>query len=192
MASISSTPMDQEILVGSVLTETSYEYDLANRLTNGGEVEYTWDDNGNLLDDGVSVYTYDPANRLSSVVQGEESYTFSYNGLGDRLQQVANSQTTSYTLDLNAGLTQVLSDGTNTYTYGVGRIAQTDASSTEYFLGDALGSVRQLVDENPEIVLTEAYDPYGNVISSSGNGSSVYGFDAEQQDITRLIYLRAR
>ncbi len=53
--------------------------------------------------------------------------------------------TTNYTLDLAAGLTQVVDDGTNTYLYGNGRIAQVD-STTEYFLGDALGSVRQLAD----------------------------------------------
>jgi len=45
-------------------------------------------------------------------------------------------------LDLNTGLTQVLSDGTTTYLYGLGRIAQlnTDTLMTDYFLGDALGS----------------------------------------------------
>jgi len=34
--------------------------------------------------------------------------------------------TTTYTLDLAAGLTQVLADGTHTYLYGNGRIAQHD------------------------------------------------------------------
>ncbi len=48
--------------------------------------------------------------------------------------------------DLNSGLTQVLEDGTNIYLYGIGWIAQTDGTDTEYFLGDALGSVRQLTD----------------------------------------------
>ncbi len=36
-----------------------------------------------------------------------------------------NGQTTTYSLDLIASLTQILSDGTNTYLYGLGRIAQT-------------------------------------------------------------------
>jgi len=30
-------------------------------------VTYTWDNNGNLLDDGVNTYTYDHANRLTGV-----------------------------------------------------------------------------------------------------------------------------
>jgi hypothetical protein len=51
---------------------------------------------------------------------------------------------------LNAGLTQVLDDGTSTYTYGLGRISQTN-TVTEYFLGDALGSVRQMTDTAGEI-----------------------------------------
>jgi len=46
---------------------------------------------------------------------------------------------------LNTGLTQVLNDGTNTYTYGLGRISQTN-TGIEYFLSDALGSVRQLTN----------------------------------------------
>jgi len=39
---------------------------------------------------------------------------------------------TSYTLDLNNGLTQVLSDGTDTYLYGNGRIGEQD-TAWEYY-----------------------------------------------------------
>jgi hypothetical protein len=46
-----------------------------------------------------------------------------------------------------AGLTQVLADGDYSYLYGQGRIAQFDGADFDYFLGDALGSVRQLADE---------------------------------------------
>jgi hypothetical protein len=43
-----------------------------------------------------------------------------------------------------------LQDGTNTYTYGLDRIAQTNANNTDYFLGDALDSTRQLTDASGE------------------------------------------
>jgi hypothetical protein len=56
------------------------------------------------------------------------------------------SQMTQYTMDLKAGLTQVLQDGTNTCLYGADRIAQYGANDPEYYLGDALGSVRPFVD----------------------------------------------
>ena len=128
-----------------------YTHNEANWLIDMSGAPYTWDANGNLIDeDGANTYTYDPANRLISVEQGNNSYTFAYSVLGDRLQQTVVGENTNYTLDLNAGLTQVLDDGTDTYLYGVDRIAQADAANTDDFLGDALGSVRQLADENGE------------------------------------------
>ncbi len=41
---------------------------------------------------------------------------------------------------------QVLQDGMNSYIYGIGNLAQTNGSTTDYFLPDALGSTRQLVN----------------------------------------------
>jgi RHS repeat-associated protein len=176
--------LTEESKIEGLLSAVDYAYDEANRLTSVDNVAYTWDANGNLLNDGANTYTYDSANRLISV-NGTESYT--YNGLGDRLTQ----NNVHYTLDLNAGLTQVLEDGENTYLYGNGRISQT-GTSTEYFLGDALGSVRQLTNEAAEITLTKAYEPYGEEAWSYGEGQSDYGFAAEWTDANGLIHLRAR
>ena len=118
--------------------------------------------------------------------------SYQYNGLGDRLSQTVNAQTTNYTLDLNAGLTQVLNDGTNSYLYGNGRIAQTAGATTDYFLGDALGSVRQLTDAQGEITLANAYDLYGTLAQSAGGGQTGYGFTGEFTDPSGMVYLRAR
>jgi RHS repeat-associated protein len=178
--------------VGNRLTETtqstvnSYQYDNANRLTSVNSVNYTFDDNGNLLSDGTNTYTYDSANRLIAI-SGQHSASYQYNGLGDRLTQNG----VEYTLDLNSGLTQVLDDGENTYTYGLGRISQTN-SETEYFLGDALGSVRQMTNNVGDITLAKSYEPYGSVSQSFGDGASIYAYTGEQQDASGLTYLRAR
>jgi RHS repeat-associated protein len=95
-------------------------------------------------------------------------------------------------MDLNTGLTQALSDGTNHYIYGLGRIAQVN-TTTEYFLGDALGSVRQLTDASGEITYSRAYDPYGVVSSTGGTSQSAYGYTGESYgDSTELLYLRSR
>lgn len=125
--------------------------------------------------------------------------SYAYTGLGDRLSQTVNSVTTNYTLDLNAGLTQVLQEsapqgyGTNTYLYGVKRIAQVSETQTGYFLPDALGSVRQMTDENGEVNLAQSYTPYGEVIASEGEATTAYAFTGENFDSqTGLVYLRAR
>jgi RHS repeat-associated protein len=185
--------LSQESSLGGTQVSTEYTYDDANRLTGAGGVTYTWDNNGNLLSDGTNTYTYDGANRLVGVVTGSSTVTYAYDGMGNRLQQTENGVTTTYTLDLAGSLSQVLSDGTNTYLYGNGRIAQENAQGRQYFLGDSLGSVRQLVDENGLVTLAKRYDPYGNVIQSVGEGESAFGFTGEDQDTTNnLIYLRAR
>ncbi len=186
--------------VGNRLSETtaagttSYSYDAANRLTNVNETEYQWDDNDNLLNDGTYAYTYDHANRLISINnQGSVISSYSYNGQGDCLASTTSDILKTYTLDLNAGLTQVLQDGTNTYVYGVNRIAQVSETHSGYFLTDTLGSVRQMTDEEGEVTLTQSYTPYGEVLESVGTASTVYAFTGEDYDsLTGLVYLRAR
>ena len=97
-------------------------------------------------------------------------------------------------MDLNTGLTQALSDGRNTYLYGNSRIAQVDTTD-EYFpsassghrLGDALGSVRQMTDEDGDISYTAAYDPYGVELFTDGDSSTAYGYTNEWTGIS--VYL---
>jgi RHS repeat-associated protein len=176
---------------------TSYQYDNANRLTSvnntlTGSVSYTWDNNGNLLNDGVNTYTYNSANRLISVSNQSTVSSYQYNGMGDRLQQTVNGNTTTYVLDINSSLPEVLNDGQSTYIYGLDNIAQVNAGGTQYFLGDGLNSTRQLTDTDRQITLAQSYDPFGNVIYSAGNGQSAYGYTSEQTDPSGLVYLRAR
>ena len=121
-----------------------------------------------------------------------------YSGLGDRHQQnpsTGSGTGVNYTLDLNAGLTQVLADGTNTYLYGNGRISQfpiPDSQSPEYFLGDALGSVRQLAAPAGAVTLTQSYAPYGEITQSVGTSQTDYAFTGEASDENGLTFLRAR
>ncbi len=109
------------------------------------------------------------------------------------MSQTVNGVTTNYVLDLAAGLTQVLSDGTNTYLYGNGRIGELQPGGFEYHLSDALGSVRQLTDTGGNVTLARSYEPFGNDLTSAGTGNTVMGFTGEVYDNqTRLLYLRAR
>src|SRR3990172_12136794 len=141
------------------------------RLTSVAGVPYTWWDNGNLLSDGTYTYAYDHANRLTSATWGTLAYDFAYNGLGDRLRQTVARTPTNYTLDIAGGLTQVLSDSANAYLYGNGRIGEEQPGGWQYHLGDALGSVRQLVDAAWQGQGARAYEPFGSVLTSRGGGN---------------------
>lgn len=83
-----------------------------------------------------------------------------------------------------------------TYAYGLGRISQHDlleSTTQEYFLGDALGSVRQMTDQAGALTFTQSYDPYGVVTFTGGESQTEYGFTSEQYSVeTQLLYLRAR
>ncbi len=78
----------------------------------------------------------------------------------------------------------MLQDGTNTYLYGVNRIAQVSETQTGYFLPDALGSVRDIADENGEITMTQSYTPYGEVMASEGAAQTAYAFTGEIMTVT--------
>ena len=112
--------------------------------------------------------------------------------LGDRLQQTIGGVPTNYAVDINSALPQVLQDGTNSYVYGVGNLSQTNGSTTDYFLTDALGSTRQLVNANDQLALTENYDPFGKTVASMGSDSSIFDYAGQQTDPSGLQYLRAR
>jgi RHS repeat-associated protein len=170
----------------------SYAHDDANRVISVDGVPYTWDNGGNLLSDGAWTYTYDHANRLASAIRGSSTYAFGYNGQGDRLRQTVNGTPTTYVLDLNAGLTQVLAAAGNAYLHGNDRIGEEQAAGWVYHLGDALGSVRQLVDASASVSLARSYEPFGDPLSSVGTGTSIFQFTGQQVDGTGLLYLRAR
>jgi RHS repeat-associated protein/CSLREA domain-containing protein len=183
--------LTQEKSVGGLPSIDAYLYDNSNRLTSVNGVLYTWDNNGNLLSDGVNTYAYDSANKLKTMTGGPHAVSYTYNGLGDRLQETTDGQPTTFVMDLNAGLTQALINGATTYLYGVGRIAQIQGSGTDYFLGDALSSVRQMADAGGELTYKRSYDPYGAIGQGSGAGHTSYGYTSEYQPHD-LIYLRAR
>lgn len=144
------------------------------------------------LSDGVSTYTYNHANQLTGVSQGGTNYSYAYNGLGDRLRQTVGGNTVNYVIDSSSGLSQVLADGANTYLYGLDRISQSNTGGKDYFLGDALESVRQLANTSGGIILSRNYEPYGTIYGVMGNSNTAYGFTSEWTDGTGLVNLRAR
>jgi RHS repeat-associated protein len=177
---------------------TAYQYDAANRLSSVGSITYTWDNNGNLLNDGSALYRYDQANHLISTTLGSTTSLLNYNGDGVRLKQTLNGVVTTYTQDLAASLPVVLQAKTGItsthYLYALETrpFAQITSNGAEYLLPDGLGSVRQIASVSGHIIVTQDYAPYGDVLNSSGSGQSAYGFTGEEQDQSGLIFLRAR
>jgi YD repeat-containing protein len=89
----------------------------------------------------------DPLNHLTQLVSGDNTYKFNYDSQGNRVSQSVNGAWTYYDLDLNAGLTQVLTAQDEDYllTEDLSLVAQNDPNDIEYRLTDGLGSVLQIV-----------------------------------------------
>ncbi|NTW04457.1 MAG: hypothetical protein HGA19_24870, partial [Oscillochloris sp.] len=94
--------------------------------------------------------------------------------------------TTRYTQDLASPLSQILNDGSANYLYGRERLA---SSAGTWYLGDALGSVRQTLDSSGAVTASASYDPWG---VPQGSTIAPFGFTGELQDSAGQVYLRAR
>jgi len=109
---------------------------------------------------------------------------YAYNGDG----VLVSDGTTTYVQDLAAPLSQVLSDGTATYVYGHERLTAAAGSGQTWYVGDALGSVRQTLDDAGAVLATTNYDPWG---TPQDTLSAPFGFTGELHNAGQ-VYLRAR
>ncbi len=88
---------------------------------------------------------------MLTTTSGSEQRAYGYNGDGTLVAQTANGATTRFTHDLVAPLSQILetTQGTTTksYVYGHERLYEQAGIVKTWYGGDALGSVRQTLDD---------------------------------------------
>jgi len=139
--------------------------------------------------------------------QGEKDTTawhtdHAVDGDGILESRTAHGVTTQFLTDdgvLN-GYPQVLAEVVGgavvrSYTYGNGRISMTDLTQnrTYYFITDAQGSVRGLMDESGNVTDSQDFAADGLAINHTGTTVCPFGFQGEYTDAdTGLVYLRAR
>jgi RHS repeat-associated protein len=205
-------------------TPQAFAYDPVGNRTTGGSVvnagnqltadvnfAYQYDDNGNLTrktlfaTGNFSQYTYDAENLLTKVEEfaagnptAIATSTYRYDGLGRRIEKVANGQTKRYVYDGEDILLEY--DGANVlqarYTHGPGidePIAVTKGSSTFFYHQDGLGTVTDLTDSAGATAKSYSYDAYGNVVDQTGTVDQPYTYTGREFDSeSGLSYYRAR
>jgi RHS repeat-associated protein len=177
-------------------TVTRYTYN-----ANDWNTAYTYDNDGNVLNDSTNVYAYDEANKL--IASGPEgsttpTTTYVYNCDGMRVQQTNGTTVDNYVLDTSLPSGDVVEerDGSDSltahYIYG-DDLLRLDTSSMHYYLFDGLGSTRQLTDIGGNVTDTDTYDAFGNLTISTGTTPNPFLYNGQQLDgATGLYYLRAR
>jgi RHS repeat-associated protein len=191
--------------VGSAHYETSYEYDLGDRLVqvigyDGIEAHYSYDANGNRIaatfSNGTSVaYSYDSLNRLVQETLSDSSgtlahYDYTLGSRGERLaiaesdDGLAADRTVAYTYDeLLRLVSETVAVGgvseTTTYAYdsASNRTTKTSGGTATAYSYNALN---QLVSETTAAATTSySYNANGNVVEKDDGTTQVsYIWDA--------------
>lgn len=210
-----------KMYVDDMLSKT-YEYDLNNRLiaftnvSDGTGKLYNYDNNGNRVlsrsfspgtqsefhiknsdtDDTYTVSEYDMFNRLTSVWDSENTYTYSYYADGLRSKKTVNGSSTVYTW---CGDKLVKESDINDYLYGydpTGGISyriNDDDKSVDYYLKNGHGDVTSIYTAAGAPVSTYRYDAFGNQLSVNENDTNPFRYCGEYYDVeTENIYLRNR
>jgi RHS repeat-associated protein len=175
---------------------SSATYDAANQVMQSGSTPLSYDANGNLTNDGTSIYTWNARNQLTGLTGGT-SASFAYDGFGRRHGKTINTTTTSFLYD-GLNLAQELTGGgtpTANLLTGPGvdeTLIRTDGSGTSTPLADPLGSTLALADASGTVKTQYTYEPFGATTVSGTPSTSAAQYTGRENDTGGLYYYRAR
>lgn len=179
---------------------------LGNQLLNNGLFGYTYDNEGNLqtktelATGNVSSYTWDHRNRLTKVEERTAGgiivsiSEYGYDPTGRRILQEVNGQSLFTVYDSEHAWTDVkVGEVDARYLFG-DRIDNIlvrwkSDSSTAWYLGDKLGTIRDLVGATGSIINHIDYSAYGHILSLTNSYiSDRFTFTGREYDSTTLNY----
>ena len=160
-----TTPNRLDFVLGAGNSFQSYTYNENGWTTAIGDASLTYDYRGLTTGHGTAAYTMDPDRRRVKKTAGTVT-TFYLRGAGGSVLAEYTGQTLSAR-----------------YVYaGSRRIARVAGDSASYYLADHLGSTRSLVGDSGAVTAAYDYWPYGNVLASSGTGSTHFRFTGHERD----------
>ncbi|CAA6819810.1 MAG: Unknown protein [uncultured Sulfurovum sp.] len=97
--------------------------------------------------------------------------------------QIVNGSITTYLVDANTPYVKVITESKDNgtqieYTYGNDLIS----NGEHYFLTDALGSTRGLIDQTEQLTDTHNYTLYGELSNNTGTAENNFLYTGEQFD----------
>ena len=179
---------------GTPQTAAAASYNANNQLIQWKGTTLTYDNNGNLMNDGTNTYNWNARNQLSSI-SGGVSASFQYDSFGRRVNKTIG------------GTTQFLYDGPNPVQEISGTTAsanlltgagvdeyfqRTDSSGGRNFLADALGGTLALADSTGTLQTQYTFDPFGNTSTTGTTTANSFAYTGRELDATGLYFYRAR
>jgi RHS repeat-associated protein len=149
-----------------------------------------FDANGNLTNDGAGkTYTYDAANRLSTITQSSGVTGFVYDGAGRRVQETLNGTLIKQWVWCGGAQPCEERDASNNVTRRFYTQGEQIGGTNYYFTKDHLGSVREMTDSTGAIRARYDYAPYGLPTKLSGDLAADFGFDGMYYHAASGLYL---
>jgi RHS repeat-associated protein len=179
--------------------KTAASADAANRMPQFGNVNYTFDNEGQTTSRNdaptVTNFTWDARGRLTkATLSNGQSVDYGYDALGRRSSRTENGAATTFLYDKNdVVLDRRSNDRTTDYLNSLSidtKLRQTSEGNRLYLLQDRLQSTIGQTDQNGSLVEGQDYEAFG---VSAGSQLSRYGYTGRERDQSiGLIYYRAR
>ena len=187
----------QSVIDGVV---TNYTYNSLNQIVTANGIAYSYDADGNLLEDEKRTYTWTTDNRVASetLKSTGQTWEYGYDAMGNRTSVTTNGVTTTYTVDANGNVLAEYVNGAfvRSYLQGNSLAAFTDAAgNTYYFNSDLLGSTVGLTDDTGLTVNSYSYDSFGNVLNTTeavANDFEFVGGYGLMSNASGTTFVRAR
>lgn len=163
--------------------EYGWDSDWGDMLTSYGELSLTYDNTGNMLNDGTFTYTWEHGRELAEMASGDGTWAFTYDANGMRTKKVKTNSTgtvtDTYTYVYNGSqLSQMTKNGNvlNFFYDGEGRPAYfTYNNTTYYYVTNLQGDVVAILDSTGTMVVNYHYDAYGVLLQTGGTMASTLG-----------------
>jgi RHS repeat-associated protein len=172
-----------------------------NEYQSANGVPYQYDADGNVISGNGWTYTYNEENKVLTMVNKTDSWSFNYDGLGNRVASVHNGKTTHYLIDpYGYGNIAAEFDGNGTplahYTYGAGLASTvTPAGTASYYLFDGVGNTTQLTSSSGSVVNSYSYLPFGEQTVLSASVANPFTFAGQSGVVDEgngLYFMRNR
>ena len=173
--------------ITDAVSATSYPNDFQNGSNPAIEVDYNYDENGNLTFDdnkGISGITYNLLNLPEQITLSNGKKTiFTYDAMGTKLKKQEYTGTTLTLTSDYLGSVQYLNGTSQFASTGEGRVYNNSGTFRyDYFMKDQVGNIRLTYTANGSsvnILQRDEYYPFGNTFDSylGSGGANPYKFN---------------